>query len=126
MTVSISGGRDVSVGGDVVGRDRVGGDVVAGDQIVGVPPSFRELYADTIARYPVLGQAVDTQVRVVEEELAEKEPDVSRLERAINELGDLVPDVFEVALATLVDPLAGLRLVVRKIRAKAVALEQRG
>jgi hypothetical protein len=43
----------------------------------------------------------------------------SRLEKLINTLSVMAPDIFEVAVATLANPLAGIGLAVKKIGDKA-------
>jgi hypothetical protein len=45
--------------------------------------------------------------------------DMSRLEKLINTLAVIGPDVFEVATATLVNPLAGLGVALKKIGDRA-------
>lgn len=45
--------------------------------------------------------------------------DMSRLEKLINTLAVIGPDVFEVAMATLVNPLAGLGVALKKIGDRA-------
>ncbi len=48
-----------------------------------------------------------------------KQADQGRLERLLNGLSAMAPDIFEVATATIANPLAGLGLVVKKIGDKA-------
>jgi hypothetical protein len=50
--------------------------------------------------------------------------DIDRLERLINTLNIMAPDIFEVAIATLVNPMAGIGLVLKKVgdRAKLEAV----
>ena len=48
-----------------------------------------------------------------------KKADPGRLERLLNTLSGMAPDIFEVALATLANPLAGLGLVAKKIGDRA-------
>lgn len=52
---------------------------------------------------------------------AEKGPqaDPKRLERLFNTISAMAPDIFEVAVATVSNPLAGIGLVVKKIGEKA-------
>jgi hypothetical protein len=45
--------------------------------------------------------------------------DASRLERLINTLSAMAPDILDVAIATLSNPLAGIGLAVKKIGDKA-------
>jgi hypothetical protein len=48
-----------------------------------------------------------------------KDADKNRLERLINVLSVMAPDIFEVAIASIASPLAGLGLALKKIGDKA-------
>jgi hypothetical protein len=52
---------------------------------------------------------------------AEKGPqaDPNRIERLFNTISAMAPDIFDVAVATMANPLAGIGLVVKKIGEKA-------
>ena len=62
--------------------------------------------------------------QVADEVSKGKQADSGRLERLLNTIGSLAPDIFDVAIATLANPLAGLGLVAKKIGERA-KLEQR-
>ena len=47
-----------------------------------------------------------------------------RLERLLNSLATMVPDIFEVAVTTLTTPLSGIGLVLKKISEKAIEIRQ--
>jgi hypothetical protein len=70
--------------------------------------------------YPEDKSTLNQQVEQIAREV-EKGPqaDASRVERLINTISVMAPDIFEVAIATLVNPLAGIGLIVRKIGDKA-------
>ncbi len=57
--------------------------------------------------------------KVKEESQKGARADTGRLERLLNSLAAMAPDIFDVAIATLASPLAGLGLVVKKIGDKA-------
>ena len=61
--------------------------------------------------------------KIAEEVSKGKKANPGRLERLLNSVSGMAPDIFEVALATLANPLAGLGLVAKKIgdRAKVQA-----
>jgi predicted nucleic acid-binding Zn-ribbon protein len=60
------------------------------------------------------------QVEKIESEVAKgDQAEPSRLEKLINTLSVMAPDIFEVAVATLANPLAGIGLAVKKIGDKA-------
>ena len=61
--------------------------------------------------------------KVAEEVSKEKKADLGRLERLLNVIGGMAPEILDVAMATLANPLAGLGLVAKKIGEKA-KLEQ--
>jgi predicted ArsR family transcriptional regulator len=59
-------------------------------------------------------------VQEMEEQVSQGEsPGEASLERSLKGLGKMAPDILEVAVATLTNPLAGLSLTVRKIADKA-------
>jgi hypothetical protein len=57
--------------------------------------------------------------KIAEEVSKGKKADPGRLERLFNTLSGMAPDIFEVALVTLANPLAGLGLVAKKIGDRA-------
>lgn len=61
----------------------------------------------------------DNVAKVVEEASKGKQAKPARLERLLNVIGEMAPDIFDVAITTLASPLAGLGLVVKKIGEKA-------
>lgn len=50
--------------------------------------------------------------------------DANRIERLLNTLSVMAPDIFDVALATLANPFAGIRLVIQKIGDKARVVQK--
>jgi hypothetical protein len=57
--------------------------------------------------------------KVADEVSKGKQADSGRLERLLNVILSLAPDIFDVAIATLANPLAGIGLVARKIGERA-------
>ncbi len=57
--------------------------------------------------------------KVKEESRKGVQADTGRIERLLNGLAAMAPDIFEVAVSTLVSPLAGLGLIAKKIGDKA-------
>jgi hypothetical protein len=70
--------------------------------------------------YPEDKSVLNQQVEQIAREL-EKGPqaDAGRVERLFNTIAAMAPDILEVAIATLVNPLAGIGLVAKKIGDKA-------
>jgi hypothetical protein len=61
----------------------------------------------------------DNIVKVADEVAKGKQADSGRLERFLNVILDIAPDIFDVAITTLANPLAGLGLVAKKIGERA-------
>jgi hypothetical protein len=57
--------------------------------------------------------------KVADEVSKGKQADAGRLERLLNVILSIAPDIFDVAITTLANPLAGLGLVAKKIGEKA-------
>jgi len=70
--------------------------------------------------YPEDKSALTQQVDQIAREVQKgSKADAGRVERLINTIGAMAPDILEVAIATLVNPLAGAGLVAKKIGDKA-------
>jgi hypothetical protein len=61
----------------------------------------------------------DNIAKVADEVSKGKQVDAGRLERLLNIILSIAPDVFDVAITTLANPLAGLGLVAKKIGERA-------
>lgn len=57
--------------------------------------------------------------KVADEISKGKKANPGRLERLLNSIGVMAPDIFDVAITTLANPLAGIGLVAKKIGDKA-------
>ena len=153
--VNISGGR-VQSGGDIVGRDKVthgdnvttgnigagasvamgrGAQAVAGSGNVNMNAwdDWRSQMFKWVDAQPKLSAADKQDVKdSVEKIQAEakkgEQADPQRLERLINSIALVAPDAFEVAITTIMNPLAGIGLALKKIadRAKIERAQQAG
>jgi hypothetical protein len=142
-------GRDKVVHGDEVHGDKVGGDKVEGDKItVGdvsgtgiaigrgaqaavtqglggqdIATLFAAVYQqiETRPEDPDVDKAELTEtVQKVEAEAAKgEEASPKRIERWLKYLGSMAPDVLDVTVACLTNPVAGVATVIRKIAEKA-------
>ncbi len=151
--VNISGGR-VHTGGDIVGRDKVthgdsisAGDIGSGANVamgrgaqalqnsgnvtinVKAWDSWRADMFKHIDTLPNLepDQKEDAKKNVEEINAEAKKGDkanAGRLERLINTIAIVAPDAFEVAVATVMSPLAGIGLALKKIADRAVKIEK--
>jgi hypothetical protein len=61
----------------------------------------------------------DNVAKVADEVSKGEQADSGRLERLLNVILSIAPDIFDVAIATLANPLAGLGLVAKKIGERA-------
>ncbi len=126
------GGGSTNVGGDISGRDslRAGGDIVGrdkvtiGDSSVQSLAQWRALVESKIEAQPTLSaedkQDLKDQVAKIHAEASKgAQADPSRLEKLINTLAVMGPDIFEVAVTTIANPLAGVGLALKKIGDKA-------
>ena len=134
--------RGSKIGGDSIGGDRITvGDVSGGSAVAAgrgasasvstytgsLLPDLKKWRTDMEAKIdaqPALSPAEKTdakeQVAKIEAEASQAEKaDPSRLEKLINTLAVMAPDIFEVAIATLANPLGGIGLVIKKIGDKA-------
>ncbi len=121
--------------GDVITVTDVGpGAAVAAGRgaAAGVAPSlnqdvfalWRNNLAAKIDAHPHLSsdekQDAKDQLETIEQEAAKgKKADPGRLEKLLNTLTAMGPDILEVAIATLAGPLVGIGLVVKKVGEKA-------
>jgi len=123
--VNISGGT-VNVGGDIVGRDKIVTITATQQAFV----DWRKEMEKKIEAQPVSADdkkdlketvaKIETEAKKIEEQTKKgEEPDPSRLEKLVNTLAMMGPDIFEVATTTLVNPLGGIGLVLKKIGDKA-------
>ncbi len=115
--VNIRGGS-VSVGGDIVGRDKI---VTQTQQVFN---DWRKDMEKKIEALPTLSpdektDAKETVSKIEKEAAKGEQADPSRIEKLVNTLAMMGSDIFEVATTTLVNPLGGIGLVLKKIGDKA-------
>jgi hypothetical protein len=135
--VHISGGN-VTVGGDVVGGDKITTGNISGTSVA-IGRDAKAVGSPDLAALLTQWQAqmeakIDAQPNVsaddkkdlkehvgkIQAEAAKGEQaDPSRLEKLINTLAVIGPDIFDVAVTTLVNPLGGIGLALKKIGDKA-------
>lgn len=132
--VDISGGP-VTVGGDIVGRDKVtyGNNITMGDVGEGAAAALAQWQAQMetkIEADPNLStddkQDLKDLIAKIQTEAGKGEQaDSNRLEKLINTLAVMGPDIFEVAIATLANPFSGIGIVLKKIGDR-VKLDHKG
>lgn len=125
-------GRDIRAGRDLAGRDLAGRDLAGRDithqqdsaQLIEALNNWRDAMNTRIEAQSGFSQDekqdLQDQVEKIQDEAAKGEQaDPNRLEKLVNTLAVMAPDIFEVAVATLANPLAGIGLVMKKIGDKA-------
>jgi hypothetical protein len=123
QTINTGGGAfvggSVRAGHDFVGRDQVSQAGLTGDEIGRL---FQEVYRSIDGRPadPKVDQdEIEQIVRRIEAEIKKGEqsnPD--RLERWLKTLGELAPDIFNVTVTALANPVAGVAQAVQIIARK--------
>jgi len=126
--VNISGKGNVSIGGDVVGRDKITTTTTTtGISAAELGKLFDQLYTEIEARpntSPANKADLKAEVKdvqsVVTQAVAKKEKvDEDFLARHFRNIARMAPDILDVFVATLGNPLAGIGVAVKKIAEKA-------
>lgn len=96
---------------------------------VGALESWRkqmETEIDTLKGFPEEDKASlrETIAKIAHEAEKGEAANGNRLERLLNSIGVMAPDIFDVAVTTLANPLAGLSLMVKKIGNKATVMQK--
>jgi hypothetical protein len=121
ITVSnVSGGAAVAAGRNASAKVQT----TTTSEVVTTFNEWRSLIEQKIDTQPNLTtddkQDLKQQVGKIQAEAAKgKQADPSRLEKLLNTLAAMSQDIFEVAIATLANPLLGIGLVAKKISDKA-------
>ena len=118
-----AGERGIAVGGDVNGSTFVTGDGNIVGSKVEREKLFEEVHQKIEARpntAPEDKADLQAEVKEIQTEAAkEDKADEAFLSRRLRNLKRMAPDILEVVTATLVNPLAGFGLAVKKIAEKA-------
>jgi hypothetical protein len=127
VNISTKGGQ-VSIGGDVVGRDKIttttttttGIDAAA---LVELLKAFKDInrQIDVRKEDPTVDkEELKETVKKVEAEVKKgEEANPTKVERWLKFLGDMAPDILQVTAATLANPAMGLSLAIKMIAEKA-------
>jgi hypothetical protein len=115
---NVDNSGDISGDGNVVGIDNV----VTTYKAVGTNP-FAQVH-EAIERRPddpkvEKEELKDTVVRIEKEAAKDTNADEGKLERWIDFVANMAPDVWDVLIATLTNPIAGLGTVARKVAEKS-------
>ncbi len=124
--VSFGGSGNVTISGDVVGRDKITTTTTTTGMTA---DDFNKIFDNIYKRIETLPPTVDkTDVRDAVDTIraeAEKEavkggkPDEKMVKLSANSLVNMAPDILEVIATTFANPAAGVATVIRKVLEKA-------
>ncbi len=111
---------EVTVKGNFAGRDQY---IVNPDTAQMLAKSFKEIFA-AIEAHPSITDTdkadLHSDVEEIEEELTKGDKaNESFLSKRLRNIGRIAPDILQVVIAAIADPLAGLGVVAAKIAEKA-------
>ncbi len=124
--VSITGGK-VTVGGDIVGRDKITTDSYGLDAsaLAELTKQFAQIYQKIDARPqdPNADKAeIKDTVQKIEQEVKKGEQaNPAKVERWLKFLAGMSDDIFQVVASTLSNPIAGVAKAIQLIAQKAKA-----
>ncbi|MGB8645439.1 MAG: hypothetical protein WCF84_09390 [Anaerolineae bacterium] len=125
-TTGQSGGVNITGGtvtnSEIVGHDKVtiGGDPTLAQYMAKWRQEMQQQIDSMSGMSPAEKQDAKEQIVKIEDEAKKgAQADKSRLEKLINALAAIAPDIFEVAVTTLSNPLAGVGLALKKIGDRA-------
>ena len=145
--------KNIQVGGvSIDGTANVGGDIVGGNQVfhgdsvktitdnkLGNKDASAELVRAISEWQSLVNNRIDALMQMSKEDKNDIKEQVSkikdealkqnvsnpaRLEKLINILAAMGPDIFDVVVTTLSNPLAGIGLTIKKISERAVKVEK--
>ncbi len=120
----VEGKVKVSGGGDFVGRDKTV-TYNYGTGVADLAQLFEAIYQQIEARPEdpdVDHEEITDEVKRIEQEVAKaEEANPNKVERWLGTLAQMTPDIFEVVVASLANPAAGVATVISKIAKKAKA-----
>jgi hypothetical protein len=129
-SISIGGNisSNVTAGGDIVAGDKIGGPAVAADSPQGqLVSALAQWQKEIEAKINALSELDDDEKsdlkdkvgKVREEAIKGAEANPGKLERLLNTMASMAPDILEVTAKTLQNPFAGVGLVLEKIGDRA-------
>ncbi len=117
-----AGHGSIVIGGDVTGSNIVQGNHnVIAHQTIQLNPFFQTIYK-VVEEHPTLTPSqkedVKAELEEVKSALEEKQPDMSFLARRFRNLKRMSPDIVDVAMETLKNPMSGVAEIIKKIANK--------
>ena len=121
--VNISGAGNVSIGGDVVGRDKITTTTAGAGPQAELAQQFQQIQAqiETLPGKDAVDkeELKDTVKKIEAEAKKGDQAKVERVERWLMNVGAMSDDIFQVTVATLTNPVLGLAKAVQLIAQKA-------
>jgi hypothetical protein len=122
-SININSSGAVNIGGDIVGRDKItrtNNVAVTFEQEIKNWGVQAEHIIDASSLPADEKSDAKKQVNTIQETiLSDKSRNPSRIEKLINTLAIMSPDIFDIIVASLASPLTGIGLVIKKINDKA-------
>lgn len=119
-----AGSNSIIIGGNVSGSSIVvGNNVIVGDnnKMTNINVLFDELQ-DTVEEKkdlpPKVREEIRTDLKEMQSEFAKSEPDVSFLARRVSNIKRMAPDIADIALETLKNPISGVVEIIKKVSKK--------
>ncbi|NWF62751.1 MAG: hypothetical protein HXY38_00440 [Chloroflexi bacterium] len=119
------GNHSIIIGGNVSGSTIVAGNhVIVGDNntMTNLNVLFDELHDKLEEKKdlsPKVREEIKTDLKEMQAELEKPEPDESFLARRVKNIKKMAPDIAEVAIETLKNPIAGIAELIKKVAKKA-------
>lgn len=116
-------GSDVWVGGDITGRDKITTTGVSGAELVELSKAFSSIRGQ-IERRPAdpnvdKGELKDLVERIEQEVKKGEQANPKKVERWLAFLADMADDIFQVTVAALSHPVAGVAKAIQLIAQQA-------
>jgi hypothetical protein len=114
-----AGDNSVVIGGSVTGSNIViGNNNTVSNSAIKISPLFDEIYKKLEAKEdikPHEKEDIQAELKDVQNELEKPEPDETFLTRRFRNIKRMAPDIMEVAVETLKNPLGGVAEVMKKV-----------
>ncbi|GMV35054.1 MAG: hypothetical protein DCC59_03335 [Chloroflexi bacterium] len=118
-----AGDNSVVVGGSVQGSNIViGSNNTVTNNSVNIAPLFDELYRKLDIHQdlaPETKRDVKEELKEIQSALEAQQPDESFLARRFRNLKRMAPDIADIALETLKNPIGGVAEIIKKVAKKA-------
>lgn len=117
-----TGDNSVVIGGDVSGSNIViGNNNTVSNQTVNISALFDEVYKKLDEKKDIKQQDKDDvrlDLQEIQKELSEPSPNESFLARRFRNIKRMAPDIADVALETLKNPISGVMEIIKKVSKK--------